>query len=218
MTGLSAALDAADIKSRMAAMRTMSRARDGMVEDLRDQVRAAGFSERLAKTWRGTTYPSSGNSLNPAALVFSKAPGIIDAYARGVTIVAKAGRRLLAIPTEHTPKKRNGRALSPLEVEARFGRRLRFVPAKGGEGTKIAGKATAYLVLDNVVSRKSGTGFRNASARELGAKPGKAKPVQAVVMFDLVASVRVPKKLDLRATLDRAQAKLPQLLEEEASR
>lgn len=219
MTGLSQAIDAADIIARMGAMKAMTKGRDRLKERLRDQIVAAGFSERLAKTWQGTVYPKSGNSLNPAAYVWSKAPGIIDAYARGVTIVAKAGRRFLAIPTDATPRKRQGAALTPLEVERRYGKRLRFIPAKSSEGAKINGRAVGYLLLDGLVMRDRGVRHRNASSREQRlAGTGKAKHVESVVMFALVASVKVPKKLDLQGALNETGAELPQLLAEEWGR
>lgn len=222
--GLGEALNIAKIKASMAAMKAMTRAETNMKEELRSQMIAGGFSDRMAKTWRGQVYPSSGTSLNPAALVYSKAPGIVDAYARGVTIVAKAGRRLLAIPTDDAPMKGSGgrkqqnRAMTPLEVEARFGKRLRFVPATSAEGRRIGHRAVGYLIMDGVVPRKSNGRLRNASARELaGRSRNKTRPVVSAVMFVLVASVKVPKKLDLQGPLDRAAASLPQLLAEEWS-
>ncbi|UAK24186.1 DUF6441 family protein [Sphingomonas nostoxanthinifaciens] len=228
MSGLAEALDAADIKARMDSMKAMRRAGEGMKDDLRDQMLAAGFSDRFSKTWQDKVYPSAGSSLTPAALVFSKAPGIVDAYARGVTIIAKAGRRLLAIPTDDTPRKGSGgqarqpRAKTPREVEAQFGRRLRFVPAKSAQGSHARNGTTrgavGYLLMDNLVARKETGRFRKASVRELaGTSRNKARQVQAVVMFVLVASVRIPKKLDLQTVLDRAAATLPQLLAEEWS-
>lgn len=216
LTGLTAALKTQDVIARMGAMKAMSRAGGGLKQELRDQIIAAGFSEKLANTWQDRLYPTTGQSLSPAAYVFSKAPGIIDAYARGVTIVATGGRRLLAIPTDDTPLKRAGDALTPKEVESRYGRRLRLVPARSAQGSLIGGRAVAYLVMDNLVPKKATGRFRGASAREQnGTSRNKGRLVRSVVMFTLVASVRVPKKLDLQGALDRAAASLPQLLAQE---
>ena len=218
LSGLGEALKSAEIIARMGAMKAMSRAGDDLKEELRDQVRGAGLSERLAKTWQGKVYPEHGQSLSPAAYVWSKAPGIIDAYARGATIVATGGRRLLALPTPDVPRKRAGNALTPREVESRYNRRLRFVPAKSAHGSLLGGRAVAYLLLDGLVAKKESGRLRNASARELaGTSRNKGRTVRSVVMFTLVASAKVPKKLDLQGALNRVAAELPQLLAEEWS-
>ncbi|WCT73932.1 DUF6441 family protein [Sphingomonas naphthae] len=211
----------------MAAMKAMQQAEAGLKEELRDQVLAAGFSERFAKTWQGKVYPTNRPTMSPAAYVFSKAPSIIDAYARGVTIVARAGRRLLAIPTEDAPRKRSGgqdrqaRAMTPIEVEARYGQRLRPIWRASAQGSQIRGRAVGYLVMDGLVKRDRTNSFRRASAAALAGKGRSKSPTkqpQSVVMFTLVASVKVPKKLDLQGALDRAAASLPQLLDAEWSR
>lgn len=223
MTGLNEALKTAQVVAAMGAMKAMKQAGNGLKEELRDQMRGAGFSDRLAKAWQSADYPIDQHpTLQPAALVFSKTPGIVDAYARGVTIVARAGRRLLAIPTEDTPRKGSGgrqqqnRAMSPKEVEARYGRRLRFVPAKSAQGSRMSGRAVAFLVMDDLVTRKESGKLRSASVREIaGTSRNKGRQVKWVIMFALVASVRIPKKLDLQGALNRAAATLPQLLSEE---
>lgn len=55
---------------------------------------------RLANTWRGKLYPlnSSSETLEPAYLVYSKAPEIIAAHEAGLTIVPNRGV-FLAYPT-----------------------------------------------------------------------------------------------------------------------
>lgn len=216
VSGLSAALKIEEIKASMAAMKGITRAGNALKEQLRDQVRAAGFSERLAKTWQGEIYPQGGKpSLHPAAYVYSKAPRIIDGYARGATIVATGGRRFLAIPTYDTPLERSGKALTPAKVEERFGRALRFVPARSAQGSAIGGKAVGYLILDGVVARKSTGRYRNASPRERRLEgTGKARPVQSVVMFTLVRAVKLRKVFDLQATADAVAATVPQLIAE----
>lgn len=216
VVGLTDALKTAEIKAMMAAMKSMSRAQEDLKEDLRDQVRGAGMGDRLARTWQGKVYPIRGNSLSPAAYVYSKAPGIIDAYARGTTIYPRAGRRFLAIPTDAVPRRRSGRAMTPQEVESRYGRRLRFVPSHSAQGSAIKGRAVGYLLMDELVhGQRTGNGYRRASARErAGRSRQKTRPVQSVVMFTLVGSVKKPKRLDLQGALNRAAATLPQLLAE----
>src|SRR5262245_40059380 len=87
----------------------MCAATKDLKSNLRDDVVAAGLGNRLATTWRGMTYPEHGDSLEAAAYVCSKAPKIIDAFDRGVTIRSSRGL-FLAVPTEAAG--RIGRGLS----------------------------------------------------------------------------------------------------------
>src|SRR5579875_3462666 len=82
-------------RSVTAAMRQVT---EGLKSDLRSDVVDAGLGQRLANTWRGKTYPEAGASLEAASFVWSKAPNIIDAFDRGVTIRSNRGF-WLAIPT-----------------------------------------------------------------------------------------------------------------------
>lgn len=113
---------------------------DGLKEDLREDVRRAGLGQRLANTWRGRTFPSSGESVEAAAYVSSNAPKLIDAFDRGVTITAK-GRKYLAIPTPDAgvrqvsarrAKGSAGNGLTPAAWERETGVKLRFVPTRTG--------------------------------------------------------------------------------------
>ena len=64
----------------------MRDAADGLKQDLREDVVAAGLGERLSRTWRGKTFPEVGESAEAAAYVWSRAPKVVDAYDRGVVI------------------------------------------------------------------------------------------------------------------------------------
>ena len=212
--GLSAALLATQVKARMAALKGITRGGDKLKEALRDQVEAAGFGDKLAKTWQGKVYQNGGK--NPAAFVYSKAPKIIDSYARGATIVATGGRRAMAIPTDDTPRQRGGKAMTPQQVEARFGRKLRFVPAKSAAGAAHSGSAIGYLLLDDVVRGDRSGRLRSATDRQRRlAGTGKAAPVRSLVMFLLVRQVKKPKLFDLQAVADSVAATVPQLIAEE---
>lgn len=184
---------------------TMGEVKAGLVADLGDDVVEAQLGRRLARTWAGRVYPASGSSLEPSVYVWSKAPNIIDAYARGATIYPTAGRKFLAIPTQDVPRKRQGNALTPAEVEARFGRRLQFIsPADKGFWTpSIRKNGVGYLVLKGLTIRKASGRWRNASARELDKGRRGEKAISQVIMFILVPSVTVKRRLDLQATADR---------------
>lgn len=177
-------------------------------EAFRDQVRAAGLGDRLANAVRGVSYPNrSGRvSLNPGGWVYAQpskdgrgAAAIIESYATGANIVARAGKRFLAIPTEDVPQKRSGNALTPDEVEQRFGRRLQFIAPndKGFRTPSQRQRGVAYLVLKGLVIRKATGRWRNATERERGGKTRNPRPVQSVIMFTLVRAVKKPKKVDL---------------------
>ena len=82
-------------RSVTGAMREVT---EGLKSDLRADVVDGGLGQRLANTWRGKTYPESAVSLEAASFVWSKAPNLVDAFDRGVTIRSKSGF-WLAIPT-----------------------------------------------------------------------------------------------------------------------
>lgn len=70
-------------------------------DELRQQVAGGGFasSRSLSNAWRLKVYSSSGgSSLRPAAMIYTQAPDIIDAFERGAPIRAR-GTKYLAWPT-----------------------------------------------------------------------------------------------------------------------
>jgi hypothetical protein len=184
-----------------AAMRDTT---DEVKEAFRDQVRAANLGDRLANAVRGVTYPRRGNALEPAGWIYAQpskagrgAAAIIESYATGATIVPRAGRRWLLVPTDDTPRHRSGDAYSLAEVEARFGR-LDWIPAKVRFATPSArGRASFYLAAKGAVIRKSTGRWRRASVRELSGKTRNPRPVQTVIMFNAVRAVKKPKSVDL---------------------
>ena len=76
-------------------------------EDLRAQVRSAGFKDggrAMANAWRLKTFPAAGVvTFRPAALVFSKMPEAVQAFDRGEPIVARK-RKYLAFPTGYNAR------------------------------------------------------------------------------------------------------------------
>lgn len=172
-------------------------------DDWRDQIVAAGLGPKLARTIRRKTYPTGRNSVDAAALIWTKAPKIIGAYADGATIRPLNGKRWLWIPTEEVPKKRQGNRLSPSEVADRFGRDLDIVnpgaPNLRHTTTRLR-SGVAFAGYYNLAIRKGSGRWRNATRGEIhGTKhrPVKAVTRQFVVMFILVPMVRVRKRLDL---------------------
>lgn len=172
----------------------MIEATQGLQDELRGQVSAAGLGSRLANSWRSQVYPGQGAiTLSPAGMVWSKAPTLMRAYEEGTIIRAK-NAQALAIPTDLVPMKGGRRPMTPVEVEARFGRDLRYVPLKNGN---------AVLIMDQVMVSKSGK-LRKASQRRSQA----GQKVRGTVMFVLVRQVMVKKRIDIAKASASAQVRL----------
>ena len=115
----------------------MREAGTGLKSDWRAQITGAGLGRRLANSIRLATYPKAGDSLNAAALVWSKAPEIIGAHDTGPLIRSKDGF-WLAIPLPAAGKSLRGGRITPGEWERRRGLRLRFVYRRIGPSLLVA--------------------------------------------------------------------------------
>jgi hypothetical protein len=183
-------------RSVTAAMREVT---EGLKNDLRADVTGAGLGQRLANTWRGRTFPESGASIEAAAFVWSKAPNIVDAFDRGVTIRSRDGF-WLAIPTPAaglTGLSPTGarKRITPGGWERRTGMRLRFVYRRG---------RPSLLVADEARMTRRGLAAKSRS------KSGRGQ-VTAVI-FLLVPQVTLQKRLDVDATATRWAARVPGLI------
>ncbi|MDF2621409.1 MAG: hypothetical protein K0S00_4068 [Xanthobacteraceae bacterium] len=186
---------------------------DGLKGELRQQVLGAGMSQRLANTWRSETYPRGGTSLRAAGLIFTRAPDLIDAFNRGVTIRSPNGF-YLAIPTPAAGKFGFARQSSPesgqkLERltpggwERRTGMKLRFVFRPG--------KRVSFLVADNVRVGAGGIARANTVTRK-GNKATRLTGRTTAVIFWLVPQVKLAKRLDVEGAARNWSAKLPDLI------
>jgi hypothetical protein len=146
---------------------------------LRDDTRSGALGDKVANAWQLKIYKD--NPASPAALVYSKAPEIVTAFAGDTTITARGGHLYLAIPTDNVPQIGNKR-MSPADVEARFSQKLIFLPGRPG----------TVLAFVSAVAAKSGHGFRPASKGRVSA----ARPAQLVLMFVMVQQVHLTKRLD----------------------
>ena len=191
-----AALMAAEVKAgEKAVTAAMREVGTSLKQDWRGQITQAGLGRRLANSIRNQTYPRSGESLNAAALVWSKAPEIIGAHDTGPLIRSKDGFWLV-IPLPAAGKGARGKALYPGEWERRRGLRLRFVYRRRGP---------SLLVADG---RLNNRGLGVASR----AKTGRGRA--SVPIFLLVPQVKLPKRLDLDRDARKAQAAVPGLIVE----
>lgn len=118
-------------------------------DELRGQVRAAGLGEGLEKAWRREVYPRGRRAtFRPAALVYSKATVLHDAFDTGGTILPKRGG-FLVVPTE-------------------AGRRMGLgkIPAP------VGGAMKNYADLGRWAGAR---GAKIVSASERGSRPGRAR-------------------------------------------
>jgi hypothetical protein len=183
--------------------------------DLGEIVQAAGLGNRLGKTWKSKVYPQGQNSLDPAGWVWTKAPVLIDAFDRGVTIRTRDGGAWLAIPTAAAGKRaptrdaapfgsrgpRQGARVTPGGFERRTGLKLRFI---------YQHNKPSLLVVD--------TAKRDALGRAARYQPkGRGSKLygpagQTIVVFILVRQVRLAKRYDIDSAADRAANRHPALL------
>jgi hypothetical protein len=170
----------------------------------RDRITGAGFSTRLANAIRGIGFPRHGGALSPAGIVYAQpakngrgAAAIVDSFIKGATIAPRNGR-FLWIPSEDCPRKRNGEAFSPEEVEGKFGRRLQVIsPSDRGFHTpSVRRGAVGFAVIKGLVTRKATGRWRDATANERAGKTRFPRPLQSVIMFYLVPRAKMPQRLD----------------------
>ena len=185
---------AAEIKAgERAVSAAMREAGNDLKSAWRGQITQAGLGRRLANSIRSQTYPKVGESLSAAALVWSKAPQIINAHDAGLMIRSKSGF-WLAIPMAAAGKGPRGRRITPGEWEKRRGMRLRFVYRRG---------APSLLVADGRLnSRGLGVASRSKTGRGQSTVP----------IFLLVPQVKLAKRLNLARDAERAQAAIPGLI------
>ncbi|MFZ5792108.1 MAG: DUF6441 family protein [Pseudomonadota bacterium] len=166
---------------------------DELKDDLREQVLAAGLGDRLARTWRGKVFPETGESIEAAAFVWSRAPKLIDAFDRGVTIRSARGL-FLAIPTPAAGAVGQGASgkrerTTPAGWERRTRLKLRFVYRRG---------RPSLLVVDD--ARLTGRGLAARNKRRSGQA--------TVVVFILVPQVSLRKRLNVESTARKQAARV----------
>ncbi|GAB4227814.1 MAG: hypothetical protein Kow0032_07340 [Methyloligellaceae bacterium] len=183
----------------IAVTRAMRKAGFGLRDDWREQVRRGQLGNRLPRTIRAQIYPQGQESISAAALVYTRAPEIIDAFDRGALIRSEQGF-WLAIPTEAAGKYGDNRKrITPGGWERRMGIRLRFVYRRN---------APSLLVADLRVRKGRRGGFAKPSRRAL--KSG--RDLASVPIFILLPQVKLRKRLDLNRATERWRARVPGLI------
>ena len=169
---------------------TMREAGSGLKSDWRAQITGAGLGRRLANSIRSQTFPKSSNSLNAAALVWSKAPVIIGAHDSGPLIRSRDGF-WLAILTPAAGKSTKGGRITPGEWERRTGLRLRFIYRRRGPSLLVA------------------EGRLNTKGRAVASRSKTGRGLTTVPIFLLVPQVKLRKRLDLARDAERAVDGVP---------
>lgn len=176
-----------------AATAAVRQAGEGLKAAWRAQIVGAGLGTKLAKTIRSQTYPRSGQSLNAAVVVWSKAPVIVGAHDTGPLIRSRNGF-WLAIPTPAAGRSLRGGRITPGEWERRTGLRLRFIYRRNGPSLLVA---EARL---------------NTKGRAVRSRSRTGRGAATVPIFLLVPQVKLPKRLDLARDAMRAHEALPGLV------
>ncbi|MBB6251441.1 DUF6441 family protein [Nitrospirillum iridis] len=188
------------VKDMGAGVRTAVRsAATSLHDELRRQVDAAGLGDGLAAAWQVYLY-GVHTSLNPAALIYSKATLLHDAFNTSVTITARNARWLViplpaatALGFQLRPQGRRGRQLSPPlpakwsnvdAAQAKWGA-LEFRPLHGGNKALLVAPAS------------------QAGGRSPGSAARKGVPV-----FLLLRNVKLGKRLDVEGALAHAREQL----------
>lgn len=201
---LAKGLTESEVEAARSVTRAMQTITYGLKSDLRSDVMEAGLGQRLANTWRGKTYPDGGVSLEAVSFVWSKAPKIVDAFDRGVTIRSKSGF-WLAIPTPAAGVKGLSstggmKRITPGGWERRTGMRLRFVYRRG---------QPSLLVADHARLSKKGLARPNIGRTRAGAPYTRIFGRVTVVVFLLVPQVTLTKRFDIDATARRWAERVP---------
>ena len=181
---------AAGEKAVTAAMR---QAGTGLKTAWRAQITGAGLGQRLANSIRLASFPKTGESLDAATLVWSKAPVIIGAHDTGPLIRSKNGF-WLAIPTPAAGKSLRGGRITPGEWERRTSLRLRFIFRRSGPSLLVA------------------EGRLNTKGRAVASRSKTGRGLTTVPIFLLVPQVKLPKRLDLARDAERAASAVQGLI------
>jgi hypothetical protein len=176
---------------------------------------AAGLSQILARTWQSRSFPTNGDSIGPAGLIWTRAPMAMRAFAEGAVIVPKQGR-FLAIPTvwnRQGGRRGAGPRVTPAQMVSAKGQAFVF-KSKRTPGVKIW--ALRAAPLGGKGNRKysvlaGGLAAVNASGSRAAVRAGNQRDLLKqgfVPMFVLVPRVVIRKRLNLPPMIQAAQARI----------
>ena len=166
----------------------------------RQQIRSAGLGNRLAKSWQHKTYPDKRVlTLEPAAVIRSKAPHIVSAFSSGDPIRSRRAGGFLAVPTDYAPASRKRgarrRRMSMEDFLDEFGNDSLKVFPQPGTGNRV------FLAVAE-------TGFRRTRGKRRRSRrvtPGGRAKSETVLMYVLIKQVRLAKRFDIASAARGAQ-------------
>jgi hypothetical protein len=189
--------------------------------ELRGQVRSAGLGENLARAWRLETYPRGRRrTFRPAALVYSNATVLHEAFDEGPTITPRRARYLV-IPTDDGRRLGLGKVPSARRGGRVPGGRLRSY----ADLEPWADRVNAEVVAAGRGGRRGGQerrrgGFQRRVVLVPGRRGGtlvalfyRAPGRPPVVVATLVPRVKLRKRLDIAGAAAQADARLAALLD-----
>ncbi|MFZ4410572.1 MAG: DUF6441 family protein [Paracraurococcus sp.] len=226
----------AEVRDAARAMRHgVERAGREVQAELRAQARSAGFTDRgraVANAWRLSLYPppaTAQRTLRHAALVWTNAPKLVDAFDRGLPVVARGGR-YLAFPTPYNAaggrrgaSARGGLRVTPAQMQA--ARHEAFViRSKSNPSVRLwclrVRAATGIARRARRLRLFVGPNAEILTGRHRG-QQRRAREVLAqgfVPMFFLLRQVSLRKRLDVAAVRRRAPGILARALAAELGR
>lgn len=202
--------------ARQAVTSGIRKTAEGAKGDWRAQIASAGLDAKLANTVAFKQYPSHA-SFRSAAIVYSKAPEIMESYASGARIVARGGGHYLALPTTFNREggRRNGKPKITAQAMAKLGRgwtfalpmrnhrgKLWFLRVTRSESRSRAGRTKARAWAGGI----GPGGIGGKRGVELGS--GRRARVEEILktgyvpMFVLLPEVLVKKMLDIESIGD----------------
>jgi hypothetical protein len=171
-----------------------------MAKNLKQQGRAniiaGGLGKRVANAYRVDTYPTRRDSINAAALAYSKA-GFLDVFERGDTI---RGNPLLWVPLASTPQKIGRQRMSPKLYNERIGPLVSIV--RPGKPPLLAGQISTNRRGQKRKGKVTLSALRRGNS-------GQAS--QLVPLFIGLPSIKEKDRLSLRSIANANAAKLPAL-------
>jgi hypothetical protein len=170
----------------------------------RQNIAAAGFGAKWQNTWRVNIYPSSGNSLSPAAYAFHKIPysGIFE---RGGQI---AGKPFLWIPLPAAPLRIGGRRTTPRIYTQSIGP-LHLIKRTGKPPLLAAFVVGNRPTTGRVSVAKLRSGARARRRNDARAAFGrKEQGLVSLPLFVGVPSVNMRARFNLHSVFEKARAGL----------
>lgn len=152
----------------------------------------------LSKTWHARHYRNKGD--DPAGLVYSSMPLVVQAFESGATIKSEHGLYIVVPnpevwPTGRVAHRRRGGAQSTVALgEARFGK-LSFVYRPG---------PVSFLVAEVRASNSVAGAFRKASSRQTRTGSG----LVSIVVFFLMKEAHLKHRLHGNVIRSRARAEM----------